>query len=82
MTAERKYTPEEARQRKNTRQKEYEQRTKHAAAQKYRKNNMIRVILDLNQNTDKDIIDLLDDLPNKSGFLKQLIRDYMEEKNI
>ena len=41
MTAERKYTEEEARQRKNARQKEYEQRTKHAASQKYHKNNLM-----------------------------------------
>lgn len=41
---------------------EYDKKTKHG------------VYLKLNINTDKDIIEHLDSLPNKQGYIKELIR--------
>ena len=47
------------------------------AAAKYDKNNTRLIQLKLNKKTDADILDYLDGLNNKQGFIKQLIRDHM-----
>ena len=46
----------------------------------YNKENTKRVNFTLNLNYDADIIAYLDTLPNKNGYLKQLIRDDMKTK--
>ena len=76
----RTYTEEESRQRKNTRQQEYERKTGYAAHQKYEKNNIKRIALALVKNTDADIIDFLETMPNKAGYIKQLIREDIERR--
>lgn len=55
-------------------QKDYEQRTGYAAQQKYNKNNIKRVVVNLNQKTDADILNKLDSISNKQGYIKELIR--------
>lgn len=41
---------------------------------KYKKVNVKRVVLQLNKNTDSDIIDYLDKFENVTGEIKRLIR--------
>lgn len=45
------------------------------AVDKYDKANTKKYLLKLNLVTDKDIIDHLDSLDNKQGYIKQLIRN-------
>ena len=44
------------------------------AINKYNRNNTKCVLLRLNLYTDKDILDKLDSVPSKSGYLKTLVR--------
>lgn len=44
------------------------------AKEKYNKTNTITICLRLNKKTDKDIIDILDKVGSKSGYIKDLIR--------
>ena len=44
------------------------------AIDKYNKANTICVLLRLNVMTDKDIIDKLDVVPSKMGYIKELIK--------
>ena len=48
------------------------------ASTKYNKNNVKQIKLNLNLKTDADIIEALDKVKNKQGFIKQLIRQAME----
>ena len=70
---------EEARERKNARQREYAKRTGYAANAKSEKNNTKRYVIKLSINTDKDIIDELENKDNKTGFIKQLIREEIKK---
>lgn len=49
------------------------------ASAKYNKENVKRVILHFNITTDKDIIDCLWSKENKTGYIKELIREDMEK---
>ena len=44
------------------------------AQEKYDKNNTVRYGFKLNKNTDNDIIEYLNSLTNKQGYIKSLIR--------
>ena len=46
---------------------------------KYDKENTIQKMIKLNKNTDKDIIQYLNTLPNMQGEIKRLIRKEMAE---
>lgn len=46
----------------------------------YQKNNTKKVGLILNKNTDADIIQHLETIDNKAGYIKQLIRDDIAKK--
>jgi len=48
--------------------------------QQYIKDNIRQIRLTLNQKTEQDLIDWLDQQPNKQGYLKQLIRADMLQK--
>jgi hypothetical protein len=48
--------------------------------QQYIKDNIRQIRLTLNQKTEQDLIDWLDQQPNKQGYLKQLIRDDMMQR--
>ena len=50
------------------------------AVRKYRDKNIKQCTFDLNLNTDKDIIDHLNQVKNRTGYLKKLIRDDMNKK--
>lgn len=44
------------------------------ASQKYKKENIVRLVISLNKNTDKDILDQVNKQDNKQGYIKELIR--------
>lgn len=48
--------------------------TKYEPQSKYDKNNTVRMSIKLNKNTDKDILDKLEKVGNKQGYIKELIR--------
>lgn len=48
------------------------------AVRRYDDKNTIQFRMKLNKTTDADVIEFLQSLPNKQGFIKQLIRDHME----
>ncbi len=48
--------------------------------QKYIKENIRQIRLTLNQQTEQDLIDWIEQQPNKQGYLKKLIRADMERK--
>ena len=48
------------------------------AAAKYDKNNTKLIQLKLNKKTDADILEFLDGLDNRQGFIKELIRKHMK----
>ena len=47
---------------------------------KYDRENTKRVFIKLNKNTDKDILDYLDGITNKQGYIKELIRKDMKQQ--
>lgn len=47
----------------------------------YEKNNTVGFYIKLNKKTDTDIIEALGTCPNKQGFIKRLIRDYIRDEN-
>ena len=47
---------------------------------KYDKENTKRVFIKLNKNTDKDILDYLESVQNKQGYIKDLIRKDMKPR--
>ena len=49
------------------------------ATAKYDKNNTRIYSLKLNTNTDKEIIEVLDSTGNVQGFIKGLIREYIQD---
>lgn len=49
--------------------------------QKYAKENLRNIRLSLNKEHDADIIAWLDQQPNKQGYLKELVRKDIEQKN-
>ena len=49
------------------------------ASAKYNKENIKGLAFQLNINTDRDIIDHLAKKENKTGYIKQLIRDDMKK---
>lgn len=73
--ATKKYTPEEARERKNARQREYAKKTHYRATTKSEKENIRRYVVKASFSTDADIIDWLESKENMMGYIKQLIRD-------
>lgn len=52
----------------------YEKRTWYAAQAKYDKEKTRRYVVKVMQTTEQDIIKKLDSVPNKSGYIKSLIR--------
>ena len=48
------------------------------AVWEYNKENTVQVALRLNKNTDEDVIRWLNDKKNKQGYIKELIRNDIE----
>lgn len=55
-------------------QREYEKRTGYAAQSKYNKEKTRRYTISAMMNTEQDIIQKLDSVENKNGYIKKLIR--------
>ena len=72
--AKKVFTEEEARERKNARQREYAKKTGYAADMKYKKANTKQIALRLNYNTEADILKKLESVENTQGYIKDLIR--------
>lgn len=51
------------------------------SAMKYQKAHIRRVVLNLNDRTDADIIEYLEKHPNKAKTLKMIIREAMKEES-
>ena len=49
--------------------------------QEWKSKNIKQFKIGLNRNTDADIIDFLDTLDNKQGYIKDLIRRDMKKQN-
>ena len=60
-------------------QKEYEKRTGYAAQRKYAEKNLQQYKFSLNKKTDSDIIEKLENVTNKTGYFKKLIREDMKK---
>ena len=52
------------------------------ASAKYAKNNTKRIVLNLNINTDQNMIEYMDQIQNKQGYLKSLIKKEMERERM
>ena len=50
------------------------------AQRRYDAKNTRQVHIKLNLRTDKDVLERLDDVPSKQGYIKRLIRDDLERK--
>lgn len=48
------------------------------AREKYESTNCIQIKLKLNRKTDADILEKLESVPNKQGYIKELIRDNLK----
>lgn len=46
----------------------------------YDASNTVQIRLKLNKKTDADILDRLDEVPNKQGYIKGLIRDDLKNE--
>lgn len=52
-----------------------------AAAHKYNKANTVQVPIRLNKNTDADILEHLESVQSKQGYIKELIRRDMKNRS-
>lgn len=62
-------------------QADYQQRTKSKDQIKYAKENIWRIPFGVNRKTEQDIVSHLETIENKSGYIKNLIRDDIDRKN-
>ena len=49
------------------------------AQKKYDAENTLQVHLKMNRRTDEDVLEKLDSVPNKQGYIKRLIRDDLKK---
>lgn len=76
------FTPEEARERKLKRQKEYNVKTNYASQRAYNKERGRSFNFRLFTPQDDDMMAWLDQQPNKAGYLKSLIKEDMKRKGV
>ncbi len=79
---QKKYTEEEARERKNQRQKEYEKKTNRSAKIKYSKEKTRRYVIEVIKSSESDIYEKLEKQTSKAGYIKSLIRKDVDENGI
>ena len=53
-------------------------KNKYAPQERYKKRNVKQIALQFNIKTDADILECLNSQPNKIGFIKKLIREYLK----
>jgi hypothetical protein len=58
----------------------YENKIKRNA--EYNKNNTVRLEIKINKNTEAEILQHLEQIPNKSGYIKNLIIFDMQKKKL
>ena len=80
--ATKKYSDEEARERKNMRQKEYEKKTNRSVKVKYSKEKTRRYVIEVIKSSEADIYEKLEKQASKAGYIKQLIREDIEKNGI
>ena len=51
------------------------------ATQKYNKENTIQVVCRFNKSTDADIVERLQEVENKNGYIKELIRRDIQSRS-
>lgn len=73
--ANRRFTAEEVRERKNQRQREYSKATNYASQKDYNKQHGKNINFRVFTPQDDDIIEFLETIPNKAGYIKELIRE-------
>lgn len=61
-------------------QKEYAKRTNYASQNKYHKEKTKSIAIRLFMATEMDIIEKLDSVDNKAGYIKKLIREDIQRK--
>lgn len=57
-------------------------KNKNEYIKKYKREKCVHICLQLNKETDADIIERLSQVPNKCGYIKQLVREEIEEFGI
>ena len=80
--AKKRFTDEEARQRKNARQREYAKKTGYAGGAQDNKERSKSVSFRVFTPQDDDILAYLATIPNKAGYFKELIRADMQRKGV
>ncbi len=76
--ATKKYTEEEARERKNARQREYAKKAGFDYQDRYNRERGQSVAFRLFHPQDDDIIEKLETVDSKAGYIKSLIREDIE----
>ena len=71
---------EQAKQNKRNYNKEYGKKTGYAAQTKYQKERSKQIVFRVFSPQEDDISEWLDEQPNKSGYIKDLIRADMKSK--
>ncbi|MBQ8749863.1 MAG: hypothetical protein IJZ29_05295 [Clostridia bacterium] len=62
---------------------EENKKNKYAPQNKYIKGNTIQYAFRLNKNTDTELIEFFSSVENKSGLIKELLKEYLKKnKNI
>ena len=67
------YSEEEKRQQRNRAQREYDKRTGYKAHKQYRKQHMRQFGFTFSLENDREIIEKLDSVENKAGYVRGLI---------
>ena len=80
MPAQKRFTAEEARERKNARQREYARKTGYASNSQYNAEKTKMIGIRFVISTEQDLLDYLETKDNKSGYIKDLIRADMSKK--
>lgn len=62
-------------------QKEYSKRTNYASQNKYHKEKTKSIVIRFMLNSEMDLIEHLENQPNKAGYIKSLIRNDMKNKD-
>lgn len=54
---------------------------KYEPQRRYHAKAIMRVTVDFNRNTESDLVERIEREPNRSGYIKQLVREDMERRN-
>lgn len=56
-------------------------KSKYAPQERYQKENIQRVVIKLNKRTDADILEHLENIENRQGYIKELIRNNIKDSH-